>query len=488
MVVSKNTITISAELPLVDEYFFASVKEGQAYIGQIKKSELDKKALEGTEVTIDLPNHEKQNRKFDDGGKDIDDPEIIDLLIVYTVAAEEWALADWQVTDIHDLIYIALLRSNTSMENSETGITFNIVFKHKTDYVETNTVDDLYNITHPYSGYMGEVHYLRDEYYADLIVFLPKVDFTGGVAWLLNNPNGNDYYGVSLSRVQQSSWTYTVVHEIGHNMGCHHHAEQNVQPGPGLFYYSSGWRDISMPPFETKFSTIMTYEGGNYFPDGVTHPRIPYFSSPDIIFEGVPLGTEYADNVQTLKRTKTPVANYRKPPPPPVYYTVTLPDVIGAAIEPYASSSSPVLSGENFSFIVTLDPEYNQSVITVKTNDTIIYPSHGIYGIYNITANQEVTIEGIEPNIGIGENYFDNIQMYSYSNSIFIKNIETLHTTFLPMVEIIDMMGRVIYTDAIKDAKTVITLHVADGIYNVRLLLGEKDRTKTISTKVLITN
>ncbi|MCL2511325.1 MAG: T9SS type A sorting domain-containing protein [Bacteroidales bacterium] len=316
MVVSATTITISADLPFGDECFFAAIKKGQAYIAQFNRSELHKTALECSVAMIEHQEQKIQERKAENEIRGFDDPVIIDVLVVYTPAAEVWALADGGVTDIHDLIDIALQVSNTIMDNSETGVTFNMVYKHKTFYEETDTVEDLYRITDPWDGYMDEVHVLRDQYYADEILFIPKVDFTGGVAWLLDDENGfnPDYYAVALSRVQQTSWTYTAVHEIGHNMGCHHHADQNYQPGPGLFYYSSGWRGTTLQG--NKFSTVMTYESGVYFDDGIDHKRVPYFSSPDIFFEGTPMGTPLADNVQTIKRTKTAIAAYRTAPTP----------------------------------------------------------------------------------------------------------------------------------------------------------------------------
>jgi len=312
MVVSSATISISAELPIEDAYFFASVKNGQAYMAQVKKSKLDKTALEGADPIMNLPNLSTQSREVR-SNKGIDDPVFIDLLMVYTPAAYQWALDDWRVTDIFDLIDQALQRSNISMENSETGVTFRIAYIHLTDYIEDNTIEDLYRITDPWDGYMDEVHELRDIYYADEIVFIPKIDFTGGVAWLLNNENGfdPDYFAVALSRVQQSSWTYTVVHEIGHNMGCHHHAGQNFQPGPGLFEYSSGWRGVINGEF---LCSVMTYEAGVYFADGQDHVRIPYFSSPDVFYEGEPLGDGLTNNTLTIKRTKTAISNYRVSP------------------------------------------------------------------------------------------------------------------------------------------------------------------------------
>jgi hypothetical protein len=213
---------------------------------------------------------------------------------------------------------------------------------------------------------MDEVHVLRDLYYADEIVFIPAVDFTGGVAWLLNDPNGfnPDYYAVALSRVQQSSWTYTVVHEVGHNMGCHHHAEQNFQPGPGLFDFSSGWRGIIE---DEKLCTVMTYEAGNYFDDGQTHVRIPYFSSPEITIDEVTIGDALTDNALTIKLTKTAVANYRTPPGPTLI------------IDPLSINFSNVHCG-------TTSPSQTINVSSVALSGDISYElSGGNESSFNIT-------------------------------------------------------------------------------------------------------
>jgi hypothetical protein len=348
MTVSEKTITISADLPVEDERFFASVKNEKAYISQVKKSVLDKTALEGTHAMVNFPYHDDyEKRMIKKNEKGIDDPVVIDLLIVYTPAAEQWALENSSVTDIFDLIDIALQLSNTAVQNSKTGITFSIVHIHLTDYVEDDTVEDLYRITDPWDGYMDEVHDLRNQYYADEILFIPKVSFTGGVAWLLNNENGfnPDYYAVALTRVQQTSWTFTAVHEIGHNMGTHHHWAQNFQPGPGLFNYSSGWRGIINGE---RFCTVMTYESGSYFDDGQNHTRIPYFSSPEIDVDGVTIGDYHLeDNTLTLKRTKTAVANYRTPPLPELNVSPLLLDFENIKLGTTSTAKTIFVSGTN---------------------------------------------------------------------------------------------------------------------------------------------
>jgi hypothetical protein len=75
-----------------------------------------------------------------------------------------------------------------------------------------------------------------------------------------------------------------------------------------------------------------------------------------------------------------------------------------------------------------------------------------------------------EPIIGIGDNEFNNIHVYSYSNSVYIKNESEIT---LKVVEITDMLGRQVYQSVIASNETVITLDVANGIYGVRLILQD---------------
>ena len=89
-----------------------------------------------------------------------------------------------------------------------------------------------------------------------------------------------------------------------------------------------------------------------------------------------------------------------------------------------------------------------------------------------------------ELNIGINENEFSKIRVYSYHNTIYIKMVETLRATAL-QAEITDMTGRIIYQGAITNPETAITLQVATGIYTVRLISPEGN---AVATKVSISN
>jgi len=305
--ISDEGILVSTELPESDEQFDIVKINNRIYLSQTKMSVARKKILEGSEPIIPEGMHDYNNPILN-GIQDnnLEGDVIIDVMIVYTKAAKEWA-NDYS-SGIDNVIAIAMEKANEAMQNSGTGITFNLVYKYQTDYKEVNSNEDLYRLCTKDDGYLDEVHTLREQYKADLVVLMPMVSFTGGVAYLLTNENGNkDLCSFSLTRVQQAATGYTLVHELGHNMGCSHSKSQNYQAGPGLYYYSAGWRG----PELGGYTTIMSYESGSYYSDHHTYPHIPYFSSPDIVIDGVTIGHSIdGDNVLTLKKTKHVTSQY----------------------------------------------------------------------------------------------------------------------------------------------------------------------------------
>jgi len=83
--------------------------------------------------------------------------------------------------------------------------------------------------------------------------------------------------------------------------------------------------------------------------------------------------------------------------------------------------------------------------------------------------------------IGIDENELSYVQVYSYGNSIYIKN-ET--SVSIKSVEVFDITGRLIYQAAINDYETGITLHAPSGIYYVKLI--SRKNTAVITKAVLV--
>lgn len=245
-----------------------------------------------------------------------DDPANIDVMIVYTPSARDWANANGG--GINNVVAQAVAKGQLVMANSQTIMTVTLVHSALINYTESGSSGiDLENFTFN-NGTMDEVHAWRNTYGADLNALFTFVEDTGGLGWLLNNRYGADAYGFSITRVQQAGWTYTTIHEMGHNMGAHHHKEQLVQPGPTNWTnwpqnnWSAGWRWTGTN--NGKFCSVMTYESGSYFPDGISHTRVPYFSNPSVSHEGTSTGhATDGDNARSLKAVKHYVAAYRTP-------------------------------------------------------------------------------------------------------------------------------------------------------------------------------
>jgi hypothetical protein len=238
----------------------------------------------------------------------IDDPATISVMIVYTPAARQWAVNSG---GINNVIAAAMARAQLVADNSSTGVTFELVHSAEVDYLESGSaVTDLSRLRGASDGYMDEIHYWRDLYGADLVSLFAYVNDVGGAGYLLNTPFGRPDSGFSITRVQQAAGTYTHVHEMGHNMGLDHHKQQLESPGPGLFTYSAGWRWVSND--QSRYCSVMTYENGVYFSDGLSHTRVPYFSHPNFSHLGAATGHVLdGDNARTFRELKHIVAAYR---------------------------------------------------------------------------------------------------------------------------------------------------------------------------------
>jgi hypothetical protein len=234
-------------------------------------------------------------------------PTTIDVMIVYTPNAKNWA--NTSGGGINNVIAQAMSRGQQSMDNTAIPVTLHLAHSVEVNYTESgNSNTDLNRLTNPSDGYMDNVHTLRTTYRADIVALFTQIEDTGGLGWLLNYTNGSPSYAFSISRVQQAGWTYTTIHEMGHNMGCHHRRDQVTQPGPGLYPYSAGWHWTGTNG--SKYADVMSYEDGGY-------SRVAYWSSPTNKYMGVATGTVTDDNARTIQNIKAVIAAYKSVPAAP---------------------------------------------------------------------------------------------------------------------------------------------------------------------------
>jgi len=231
----------------------------------------------------------------------------IDVMVVYTPAARQWAAGRGGIDNV---IAAAMANVQLTADNSAVNVDFRLVHSAQVDYSESRSDTDLERLTYPSDGYMDEVHAWRDDHGVDMVAILTDATDVGGIAWLVTDRSGSPGYAFSLTSVRQAATSYTLVHEMGHNMGLHHHKAQNFQPGPGMFNHSAGWRWVGSD--RQSYCSVMSYAGGSFYPDGVDSRSVPYYSNPQIRHMGAAAGHALdGDNARNVREIKQVVAAYR---------------------------------------------------------------------------------------------------------------------------------------------------------------------------------
>ncbi len=187
-------------------------------------------------------------------------------------------------------------------------------------------------------GDMDSIHMIRDEVGADACTLISLGDGGGGYCGVAYFGNGNTPGWAFNSVVWGCTGGLMFAHEFGHNLGCCHASGDGVgcgevtdctlwQPewagccmpdasGPGTPFpsFNHGWRFVVENEAPACVCTVMAY--GKTI--GAGSQRIPYFSNPDVEFNGVPTGSpedsedqRWADNAAVIRVTMPGTAQYR---------------------------------------------------------------------------------------------------------------------------------------------------------------------------------
>jgi hypothetical protein len=247
----------------------------------------------------------------------VDDGSTIDVLVVYTPASR----VRYGQSGMDALIDLAVAETNQAYLNSQISTQIRLVYKGEVDYVESTGMDiDLARLQSPTDGIMDEVHALRDTYGADLVTLIEENGATSGVAYLMSTLSP-DFASNAFSVVSSASATgyYSFGHELAHNMGSQHDYDNSLVPP--VAPYAHGYR------LPGQIRTIMAYPCAN------TCQRVPYFSNPNVLVNGQPLGVDYgvdpdhaADNARSINEVRGVVANFRQSIPPTPTPTPTATD------------------------------------------------------------------------------------------------------------------------------------------------------------------
>ncbi len=214
----------------------------------------------------------------------------VTLLAVYTPAAATAAV------DLGSYLNAAVSQTNVAFNNSGIDVALTLVQAVEVDYEATERLQDLLYLVGREDGVLDEVHALRDLYEADLVAFV--VDSPGATinAAIMATPATGF---VVVHWADAAAPAYGLAHEIGHLFGARHAPESDPLDEP--FPYGHGFTNEA-------YRTIMA--------NGLQE-RVPYFSGPEQVYDGVTLGdADRRDVARVIRETAVYIANFRGPQTP----------------------------------------------------------------------------------------------------------------------------------------------------------------------------
>lgn len=225
-------------------------------------------------------------------GPGVDSGDRIDVYVIYTAAVRTSAGGDSQAQTIAQQ---AIDATNTSYINSKIRQRVRLVGAELTALVETGDFStELSNLRANATAGTR-----RNELNADLVDMLTNSTAACGIGYLMGGLGGNPNNGFTVTARTCAVGNLSFAHELGHNMASHHNPENG---GTATYPYGYGHY------VNGSYRTVMSYS--DPCTSGCT--RVPYFSNPNVIFNGQPTGIDNArDNARSINNTADWIANYR---------------------------------------------------------------------------------------------------------------------------------------------------------------------------------
>lgn len=217
-----------------------------------------------------------------------------DILVVYTLLAQN---AAGGVNAIRAEGALAVAVMTTSLQNTSLAARARVVWYLDVDYNEAQGYSEhLERLTDTSDGIMDNVHGVRAGCEADFVCLLVADSASGGLAWCDADHDG----AFSVIRWTQAATGLTLAHEVGHNLGCAHNPEDaDCQP-----YANANGHHFYVADEDLRRHSVMSYSVSG-------SSRIPFYSSPSVLYMGVATGTNSRNNQNRINIRRTTCANFR---------------------------------------------------------------------------------------------------------------------------------------------------------------------------------
>ncbi len=229
-----------------------------------------------------------QNAPADRG----DNPIGINVIVAYTPSAEA------SVADINATIELAVAEANQAYSNSGIKIRLSLVDTVRLAYTEAATFEA---IVADFKD-NPEINQRRRAAHADLAALIVnRPEACGRATGIMATPST----AFAAVHYDCATGNYSFAHELGHLMGARH--DEKNDPTGTPFPYGHGYQRPSSSATKA-FRTVMGYQCAA--PE-MCELRVPYWSNPDIRYNGIPTGTVESNNARVLNETAATIADFR---------------------------------------------------------------------------------------------------------------------------------------------------------------------------------